>query len=293
MVGGGKYLAETMDAEITVRPMESIEEYRAAQQIMGQTWGFHDDDVVALPTLIATAHAGGLICGAFEGSRMVGLSYAFVGRMDGEHLLYSQMTAVAPGDRGRGIGMRIKWYQRLWAIERGYERIRWTFDPLMEPNARFNLRYLGAWGIRYLVDFYGRSPSPLHGSLPTDRFIADWELNAPRTIALANGEDAPVLEGANRDLPVIYTLAARPSGPVVPTAATVPDPASEPYAIAPIPSRFLEMQVEEPDAAEAWRLGTRDAFQQALAAGYRFVDFVNIERDPEAAPPWCYLLARI
>jgi predicted GNAT superfamily acetyltransferase len=282
-----------MDAEIIVRPMESNEEYRAAQEIMGQTWGSHDDDVVALPTLIATAHAGGLICGAFEGTRLTGFSYAFVGRMDGEHLLYSQMTAVSPSDRGRGIGLKIKWYQRTWAVEKGYDRIRWTFDPLMEPNARFNLRYLGATGIRYKVDFYGRSSSPLHGSLPTDRFIADWELKAPRTIALANGEDASVLEEADENLPVIYTLETHPSGHVVPAAVTVPDPDSEPYAVAPIPSRFLEMQKEEPGAAEAWRLGTREAFQQALTARYRFVDFVEIERDQGAAPPWCYLLARM
>ena len=278
---------------MTVRPMESIEEYRAAQEIMGQTWGRHDDDVVALPTLIATAHAGGLICGAFDGTRLTGFSYAFVGRMDGEHVLYSQMTAVSPADRGRGIGMRIKQYQRTWAVDKGYERIRWTFDPLMEANARFNLRYLGAIGIRYKVDFYGRSSSPLHGSLPTDRFIADWELNAPRTIALAKGEEAPVLGEVDENLPVIYALEGHPSGQPMPAAATVPDRDSEPYAVAPIPARFLEMQREEPDAARAWRFGTREAFQQALAAGYRFVDFVKIERDPGVAPPGCYLLARI
>ena len=33
--------------------------------------------------------------------------------------------------------------------------MRWTYDPLVSRNARFNLVKLGAVGTEYAVDFYG------------------------------------------------------------------------------------------------------------------------------------------
>ncbi len=245
-----------------------------------------------VPTLIATGVAGGLVHGAFREGRLLGFSYAFPGFMEGQMLLYSQMTAVRPDARGEGIGTRLKLFQRTWALEKGYGRIRWTFDPLMAANARFNLRYLGAAGIRYFVDFYGISNSPLHGGLPTDRFLAEWDLGSERVRALAEGEEAPFLGDLDPGLPRLYELEGHPEGVPVPSAPDgVPDPAGVPFLLAPIPERFLQIIEGAPGAASVWRSRTREAFASALERGYRFVDLVEPRRDSGAGPRPHYLLA--
>ena len=51
--------------------------------------------------------------------------------------------------------------------------------PLQAANAHFNLRRLGAVVEHYEVNVYGELVNPLHGGLPTDRFVAQWWLDSP------------------------------------------------------------------------------------------------------------------
>jgi chorismate synthase len=275
-----------MTVPLDIRPLDSIDDFRAAQSIMAATWGYHEDDVVPVPTLIATNHAGGLVAGAFREGTLVAFTYAFPGHQDDEFLLYSQMTAVHPEHRSRGLGRALKLYQRTWALANGFQRIRWTFDPLMAPNARFNLRLLGARCIRYYVDFYGRSSSPLHGTQPTDRFLADWELEDPRVRALASDRPSPLLEGLPSVPPVLYELEPAGGGRFVPSGPNDLDPRRSPFLIAPVPPRFLDLCRSAPAEAETWRMRTRESFLAALAAGYQGVDFGPVPGEQEA-----YLLA--
>jgi predicted GNAT superfamily acetyltransferase len=89
------------------------------------------------------------------------------------------MLAVLPKYQNQGIGRQLKLAQRDDAIARGIDLIEWTFDPLQLKNAHFNIARLGAVVRRYLVDVYGRTLSPLHGGLPTDRLVAEWWLRSP------------------------------------------------------------------------------------------------------------------
>ena len=61
--------------------------------------------------------------------------------------------------------------------------MEWTFDPLEIKNAFLNIHRLGAIAREYRVDFYGVSSSRLQGGLPTDRLLAEWELDSPRVEA--------------------------------------------------------------------------------------------------------------
>ena len=90
------------------------------------------------------------------------------------------MTAVLDGYRDRAVGRRLKLFQRADALKRGITLIEWTFDPLVAKNAHFNFMRLGAIARRYLPNAYGVTTSPLHGSLPTDRLVAEWRLTSPR-----------------------------------------------------------------------------------------------------------------
>jgi predicted GNAT superfamily acetyltransferase len=90
------------------------------------------------------------------------------------------MLAVKEAYRNRGLGARLKLAQREEALDRGIRHIEWTFDPLEIKNAFLNIAKLGAIARTYLVDFYGVSSSRLQGGLPTDRLVAEWQIDSPR-----------------------------------------------------------------------------------------------------------------
>jgi len=280
-----------MVPELTIRPLLNVSEFHQAQDVMEKTWGGAENNIVPVHVLIATVHSGGLVAGVFAGDLLIGFSYAFPGIMGGEVLLYSHMTAVLPEHRGRGVGRQLKQFQRCWALEHGFEHIRWTFDPLIAANARFNLHCLGARAVSYLVDFYGQSRSQLHGIGPTDRFEVEWDLNSPRSVALARGEEAPVLEAVDGTVARLYELESRPGGYEIPGEITVPNPDEVPYILAPIPHDFLDLCQRERSVAESWRFATRHGFQRALEAGYHFVDCVEPMGGGESRSRPNYLLA--
>jgi predicted GNAT superfamily acetyltransferase len=97
------------------------------------------------------------------------------------------MLAVREGYRNRGLGTQLKQEQRREALGRGIRHMEWTFDPLEVKNAFLNLHKLGAIARRYEVNFYGASSSRLQGGLPTDRLVAEWELDSPRVEAALEG----------------------------------------------------------------------------------------------------------
>ena len=104
--------------------------------------------------------------------------------------LHSHMLAVKDGYRNQGLGFRLKLEQRVEALSRGIPRMEWTFDPLEIKNAYLNIHRLGAVIREYRPDFYGVSSSRLQGGLPTDRLLAEWELDSDRVQATLNGLSA-------------------------------------------------------------------------------------------------------
>jgi len=100
------------------------------------------------------------------------------------------MLAVKEGYRNRGLGAQLKQEQRREALERGIRHMEWTFDPLEIKNAFLNIHRLGVFVRGYRPDFYGVSSSRLQGGLPTDRLLAEWELDSPRVSAALDGHPA-------------------------------------------------------------------------------------------------------
>jgi predicted GNAT superfamily acetyltransferase len=90
------------------------------------------------------------------------------------------MVAVVPSYQNRGVGRLIKLAQREDALSRGIDQIVWTFDPLQLRNAYFNFVRLGGVGVRYIPNLYGTTSSPLHGGIPTDRVVIEWNLSSPQ-----------------------------------------------------------------------------------------------------------------
>jgi predicted GNAT superfamily acetyltransferase len=181
------------------------------------------------------------------------------------------MLAVREGARGARLGERLKHYQRDIVRAMGVQRMYWTFDPLVARNAHFNLNRLGATIDEYAPNFYGSNTgSILHGSLPTDRFIAVWMMDGETA---GHGNDVVARTGALAGIDVT-TVA---SGDDVRTVTPFPD---GPRVLVPVPRDIAPVLSSSPALALAWRLTTRAAMMHYLARGYRVTAF-HRGTDPE------------
>jgi predicted GNAT superfamily acetyltransferase len=176
---------------IEIRSLATLDEFSGALKLQQCVWGFADSDLVPLPLFVVARHTGGQVFGAYDAGRMVGFCLAVAGiKPDGRPFLHSHMLGVLPAYRNAGVGRRLKLEQRAEALARGIGRIEWTFDPLEIKNAFFNIERLGAIVRRYTENEYGATSSPLHGSLPTDRCIAEWWIASPRVESILAGRAA-------------------------------------------------------------------------------------------------------
>lgn len=184
------------DPAFEIRRCEGLEELRACVGLQKQVWGFSDADLVPLRMLVVAQSIGGQVIAALDRGEVVGFACSFPGVRDGRAYLHSQMLAVKPEYRDRGLGRRLKLAQRSEALARGFDRMEWSFDPLEIKNAYLNLEKLGAIARRYRVNQYGITSSALQGGLPTDRLVAEWWLRSKRVENLLAGGDPPPFEVA-------------------------------------------------------------------------------------------------
>lgn len=191
---------------IVIRTCEGHEELEACVQLQVETWGYDVTDMIPRKGFLVMQKVGGQVLGAFDtelpgtpekgnGASMVGFALSLPGMKTGSSspdgrpfpYIHSHMLAVKEEYRNRGLGAQLKLAQRRDALARGITHMEWTFDPVEIKNAFLNIRKLGAIVRRYSENFYGVSSSRLQGGLPTDRLIAEWELDSARVKGILEG----------------------------------------------------------------------------------------------------------
>jgi predicted GNAT superfamily acetyltransferase len=178
---------------IEIRLIRGLDEMIAAVRLQKEVWNFSDAELVPLRMFVVAEKIGGQVIGAFDQGEMVAFAMSLPALRGGRGYLHSHMLAVRQSYRDRGLGRRIKLFQRDDALARGIELIEWTFDPLEIKNSWLNLVRLGAIARRYTVNQYGVTSSPLQGGLPSDRLVAEWWLRSRRVeTLLTNGNTPPV-----------------------------------------------------------------------------------------------------
>jgi predicted GNAT superfamily acetyltransferase len=260
-----------------IRDLHTIDEFRQIVELERAIWGYSDAaDLVTVPVFIFTMKRGGILIAAVtDAGTMVGFAYSVVGMKNGQPMQWSHMTGVLPEHRG-GLGYRLKCEQRARALDRGYDLIEWTFDPMQAMNAHFNLSKLGAVVEEYAENFYGESTSALHRGTPTDRIIAHWRIREPHVFRR--------LETAGSLRVVSHEIAGVPAANSSRLVGSWREPASmdvsldERRVLIEIPTGFTDMQRQNHDLALRWRLHIRELFQAYLSRGYRAVDF-SLQRD--------------
>ncbi|MFI6248387.1 chorismate synthase [Streptomyces sp. NPDC051016] len=197
--------------------------------------------------LHSLVHAGGAVHAAYDGTRLAGAAVAVFGP---DRDTYSLVAAA-----DQGLGYAVKRAQRAWALERGATTMRWTFDPLVGRNARFNLAKLGATGTEYLVDFYGPMADGVNDGDESDRLTVTWDLTAD---AVPSG--APLVPG---DAPASHR---GPDGEVLARR----DPGDR-AVWCRVPEDVVRLRAADPALALRWRYAVREVFTAAFAEGFRAV----------------------
>jgi predicted GNAT superfamily acetyltransferase len=184
---------------IEIRAVQGFDELQACVDLQIATWGYDETDVIPRKTFKVAQTIGGQVMGAFDtelpGTQsLIGFVFSLPGVKSAQGVarpyLHSHMLAVKEGYRNRGLGRQLKLEQRREALARGIRHMEWTFDPLEIKNAFLNIHRLGAVVRRYWPDFYGVSSSRLQAGLPTDRLVAEWNLDSDRVRAILSGHAA-------------------------------------------------------------------------------------------------------
>lgn len=272
---------------VVIRDLQSLEDLRQVETLEQEVWGLSDRDVLPLTMTVAAKEAGSIWLGAFEGSRLVGFAFGFLGMEDGQVMVHSHMLAVRDEYRDLDLGYKLKLAQRERALSMRVHSMTWTFDPLQSRNAHLNFGKLGVISDRYKIDFYGPETSSVLHRNSTDRLWVKWPLSSRRVQERLQGKDkrAELLDVLSRLLPLIrFNGDGKPARTDLDAALTRQRIAIE------IPSDIVSIEQKNSALAHEWRDATRWAFTEALKVGFFVAEFCRTVRGKQG--PGAYLLER-
>jgi len=268
------------------RPFFSLRDYETCVDFQEEIWGRGFSEKVSSAILMIANRLGGLAAGAFsEEGELQGFVFGLTGLSDGKPVHWSDMLAVRAGGRDQGLGTRLKEYQRDVLLARGIREMRWTFDPLQGRNAYVNFSKLGCVSREYVENMYGRTGSPLHDGVGTDRLVASWSMDSTRVRSRLGGALPPPEPEEFSEVPGV--VAVREPG------ATIGQPGSgspsqglpwpgevalelmDPRLLLPVPADIEGVMEVDMPLAVRWRETTREAFQHYLSRGYEVREFLR------------------
>ncbi len=253
--------------DIVIRHLTNYDEFVQVRQVQQACWGFSSGEGLYPPVLLTASQNGGLVVGAFDGHKMVGYLFGFLGLHEnrGPLKMCSQTMGVLAEYRGRGIAEALKWAQRDHALKLGLKLVTWTYDPLEGPNAFLNLHKLRAIARTYKRNIYGEHFGALNEGLPTDRFGVEWWVEQVENIAQVSDIERTAItqveESGSAQRLVDYELESR----------------SEVVRVE-IPMSIQAIRKADLPLAVDWRRKTREIFETYFERGYVAVDFDREER---------------
>lgn len=250
-------------AGVVVEPLADLADLERVIALFDAVWGGADaTPPISLELMRALTKAGNYVGAALADGRLVGACVGFF-HAPGEGALHSHIAGVAREAAGRHVGYALKLHQRAWALDRGVERIAWTFDPLVARNAWFNLAKLGGTAVEYLPDFYGPMADRINAGDASDRLLVHWPLTRPVGAAMRVSARAELAAGA------VVALSAGEDGEPVPG----PAPAPGRTALVGVPPDVEALRLEDPGLAARWRGALRETLAGLLGAGGRVEGF--------------------
>jgi predicted GNAT superfamily acetyltransferase len=280
-------MSEVLQKPVLIRDLESLEDLEQAEALEKEVWRLADRDVMPLTLMIATKAAGSVWVGAFDGSKLAGFAFGFLGMEDSHVTLHSHMLAVREPYRDLDLGYKLKLAQRERALAMRVPEITWTFDPLQSRNAHLNFGKLGVVSDIYKIDFYGAETSSVLHQNGTDRLWVRWPLASRRVRDRLQGKDyrPEVLDAFSRLQPLLQF-----NGNGKPLRSDLASASARQRIAIQIPSDIVALEQKDPVLAREWREATRWAFTESMRAGFFVAEFARTVRGNQG--PGNYLLEK-
>jgi predicted GNAT superfamily acetyltransferase len=264
---------------IDLRAVSATDDLIAVEQLQRSLLGEHSArSICGLPVLRSVVESGGLVIAAWDtddpdpgpAGALVDLS----GSHDGFSALFSLFVAVRASSRNRGIGFDLRVRERLLALERGVEVVRWWIDPLRGEEAHVALNKLGGVGVVYQRNVLGELSDHVNAGLATDRCVVEWWIGSPRSEAVIVEGRLPAHYRLGFDqMTVVTKTTLTPSGQR--TLVDFDRAPTSPYVLAEIPVHLDSLREADPAEARRWRLATRELFENLFSSGYLLVGLVH------------------
>jgi len=265
-------VGERSKQRLRIRRLRSHAEFDRLLAIQKEVWKHEDIDLTPTHQFCITSRMGAILLGAFIGEELAGFVYSFPAVFRNKLRQHSHLLAVLPEYQGLGIGKKLKWAQRQWALKLGYDLITWTFDPLVARNANLNLHTLGAITRTYWPNFYGMTSSLTHGrNIPTDRFLVEWPIKTSR-VERRRKEQFETYD--EKSLPRALERDARRKDVWPGKARRIGE---EKIILVEIPRETNASQMSVASVA-AWQASLRRVMRSHFQRGYAAVDFLYGER---------------
>lgn len=252
-----------------VKALKTMDELKLMQQIESEVW---EMSPIPLHQTFTAVNNGGIVLAAFIENGIVGFCYSFAGFKNGKSYLCSHMLAIKPEYRSKNIGAKLKMRQREIAIDKGYDLMTWTYDPLETRNAYLNLTKLNAVCNIYIENCYGEMTDGMNKGLPSDRFEVHWHLKSDY---LSEGGRLDV----NGAVP-LNIVRNNNDGLLQFVTTGYGELNARAYSLS-VPKDFQKLKSENPSLALDWRLKTREKFQALFLAGYSAVRLVPYDGHAE------------
>jgi predicted GNAT superfamily acetyltransferase len=245
--------------QLTYRSVTQFDELQKLSELQGTAWPL--EMFTSAAHMKAAVLHGGSVIAVYEGSRAAGFCYGFAAYDGKAPYLHSHMMVVHPDYRDRGLGTKLKLEQRLWAMDRGYKAITWTYDPFQLRNGYLNVCKLGGMVGVYMREVYGVDQY----EDPSDRFLIRWELSSPRVEAAARGEYVadPCWEG----YPVLVMAAVKEGEQL---SSPIWELKEDGYLLA-VPQNAATIKQRDPAVLVAWKQRLRTVCELAFSKGYHIV----------------------
>jgi predicted GNAT superfamily acetyltransferase len=277
---------------VTIRDLQSFEDVKQVEEVEREVWGLSDLDTTPLTLAIATKEAGSIWVGAFDGARLVGFAFGFLGIEHDQLIVHSHMLAVREPYRDSRLGYKLKLAQRERALalridEARINQMTWTFDPLQSKNAHLNFARLGVVSGSYKVDFYGAETSSLLHRNGTDRLWVTWPLTSRRVQDRLQGKESrsEILDALSTLTPLVQF-----NGDGKPVCTDLAAALNRQRVAIEVPNEIACVEQKDPALAKEWRMQTRWAFTEALKAGFLVAEFCRTVRGQQG--PGVYLLEK-
>jgi predicted GNAT superfamily acetyltransferase len=246
-----------------ISELKELNAIRALERLFADVWERPGQPPIGSDVLMALAHSGNYVAGAYLDDRLVGGLVGWLGGSLPDLHLHSHVLGVVAESQARGLGFELKQHQRTWCLERGVKEVVWTFDPLVKRNAYFNLNKLGAEARDYLINFYGEMTDGINAGEQSDRILVSWPLDSRQAEEAAAGRPHDPSADDLERWRIDGLLSIGSGGEPVTGSLTAR------VVTCQVPDDIVALRRSNPQLAREWRMAVRGALTRAFDAGYR------------------------